>query len=792
MDNIDPIVMKSEIQPNGDILLFYVEDNQDDTGISVLDENQQEDIQMLSEAKYVIEDSGESESADELDLAQASDQYAAEQWLDEEIRRLIVFYLDNKETFQSGTTKKKHLWAVACKTMLLGRQPLSCEYKLRKLREQYFESCGERQKGNILQWPFYNLCHQAFNNENQVDIYFNDTSAQRATNNIANEIGEIQSFKIEETHTINAGPLQSSDNANVEKMLQTYIQWRNVYKNNKGIWEKIAMEMGAKDVEYWQKRFLNYKQYYACMLLKRDQKGPDSITWPYMKYFDEIFANDVEFENKYTLKDTQVIENEQWHDTEKTFLIKYFFDCFHEFQDPTIPDDFLWHEVGRLLNKEPNVCKDTFEDLKKDHYRKLLQDTYVLGNRVPIEIIFDCIISKETEIELEKPWQELNDELHIDKLDVLVQFISEHLIMFKDSVGYYVCWALAAKKINCGIPVCRKQWQNLTALYKNILIDKKENPDLDIDWRYIDAFEKIFDHGNDVNLLNGYDRLKKKKDEFSGKVGVKKITMKDESDAKTDGTDDEVSFDEGGFTLRTKRRHGEEKATKILDYYLKNKDKFNSPLYKKLNLWEGLANKIGVTPTECAHRFRNLKQVYIAYVQREMSKPEMPITWPYYAQCKKVFGYRVIKAKYKNKDLSYCQDWTAREIKKLLIFYGENCDSIDNNIDEISLWDSIAEELGQTPSSCSRKFFELRKSYKKLKTMKANNPETKISWKYFSMMDEIYLKKENRANMMIDGDLECNSLDIMDDDEYQCIIVIPEGEDISKAREIGIASAQGF
>ncbi|CAK1546699.1 unnamed protein product [Leptosia nina] len=768
---MDQLVMKTEIHPNGDILLYYVDENQELGETSgILENEQQEDIQMLSETKYVIEDTGESESADELDLAQASEQLATEPWTDDEIRRLIVFYLDNKETFQSGTTKKKHLWAVACKTMLLGKQPLSCEYKLRVFRDKYFEIHAERLKGNNTQWPFYNLCHQTFQNDNPVDSYLNiNCTTEIAPENIKKENVPVVKKNV--------------GDANVEKMLNLYIQYKNIYMgnvNSKAIWDRIARDMKENDVDYWYKRFLNFKQHYIRMLHKRVFSGEDSINWPYMKHFDKIFKENQEFQRKYApaVNNTEI---QSWNDTDRTFLAKYYYDCLHEFQDPTIPNIYLWREVGRLLDKKPDNCEEKFMEMKNKHFDTLSQGNYDLNERIPLQIILDYIISKEVILELEKSskYEHLED-WNTELLDVFVQFIYDNINMVKDSVCFYICLAIVAKKLNIRVSLCLKQWNNLVAVYKSIMYDKKENPEIEVDWRYIDMFDTIFDYGMDTKLLEGYEKEREQVEQISEKVGVKKINIKDLEDNEYNS--DVATYNEKGYTTREKRKIGEEKAVKILEYYLKNKDKFNSPNYKKLTLWASLANQIRITPTECAHRFRNLKQVYVSYVQKEMNKPEMPIIWPYYALCKKVFGYRAIKSKLRNSkaDSSDAEDWSPREIKKLINYAVASKIILEVEIKE--KWKEIAEELGRSEVSCCDKFLELRKSYRKLKTMKTNNPDTKVSWKYFNMLDDIYSSTVAKEESM---DVDSIKTEVLEaDEDYECIIVIPEGQDINNAQII--------
>lgn len=225
-------------------------------------------------------------------------------------------------------------------------------------------------------------------------------------------------------------------------------------------------------------------------------------------------------------------------------------------------------------------------------------------------------------------------------------------------------------------------------------------------------------------------------------------------DAIEEFSDDEESYDERGFTKRTKRRLGDSKAFKILEYYQKNKDKFSTSNRNKHSLWEVLAKQLGISATQCGHRFRNLKQVYTAYVQREINKPEMPILWPYYALCKKVFGYRAIKSKLKNGKLDSddSEDWSAKEIKQLINYFSEHYDDITNNIEDTTKWSDLSGEIGKGENTCKEKFLELRKSYRKLKTMRSRIPEMKISWKYFNMFEKIFNSKENGEAMEVDDE----------------------------------------
>ncbi|CAH2060691.1 unnamed protein product, partial [Iphiclides podalirius] len=800
---MEQIVVKTEVQPNGDILLFYVDENQSH-GVGELTRIENvptSETEQLQQSDFVL--SNIEESVNEYGLLQTDDQFNEESWQDEEIQKLLVFYIDNKDSFCNADTENKHLWIVACKTMLNGKNPSMCELKLLEMKQSYSQICMEQQQGNVAKWPYYDLCHQAFHDNESVKTFM-DVNIKQENMNVIPIVPKFKEEGILVMKKVNSG--RTITDEKVELMLNLYLKYkRNIqkYHTHRGIWDAIAVELGQEDADYWHKRFLNFKQHYIRMVCKRNETGPEKINWPYMKLFDQIFDGDEEFQRKFgprhemtqningvaSAEDTEII----WNDTERTVLVKYYFDCFHEFQDPTIPNNFLWHEIGRLLEKKPENCKQKYREMKREHFEKLTEGEYDLINRIPIEIILDNIIAREIEIEFRSQQKRVDQfaPWKTEEIDKLVQFIYDNIEIFKDSVCYYVSWSIVANKLKKNIHSCKKQWEDLTTLYKSILEDKKENPDMQIDWRYIDIFDRIFDYGMDTNLLEGYENVKAQNEsDHSEKVGARKVHIKDEED-NDDFSEDEESYDERGYTKRSKRRLGESKGFKILEYYLRNKDKFSCSLRKKLSLWEVLARQLGITAAQCAHRFRNLKQVYTGYVQREINKPDMPILWPYYALCKKVFGYRAIKSRLKSgkMDSDDAEEWTAREIKQVINHYSSNCDSLRDSAEDVDRWSPLASQLGKTARACCEKFLELRKSYRKLKTMKSRNPEVKVSWKYFNMMDDIFSSDETRrrtdetdATDNVDiaetMDVDAIKTELPDDEEFEYIIVIPEDQEL--------------
>lgn len=473
----------------------------------------------IQQTVYIEQNPDES---DNDDLIEPDPDEQPTEWSAYDSQRLLTFYTDNKETFVAGTTKRKFLWSVACKTMLMGKTPYSCESHLNMLMRKYAEALIEERNGKTVDWDSWplNFAQQAFQDDAAVQDIIQELSTQHET--------IVPDLPVDESSLlVKRSAPRSVGDEKVITMLQLYLSHKNSLKNvqkdvwQRGLWETIAMELGDEnDAEYWHKRFLNFKHNYIRLLEKRQATGPESISWPYMGLFDQIFANDVEFQRKYKLFNIQ-IESDQavqsipqnvWNSTEITILAKYYFDCFDEFQDPTIPKSFLWNEVGRLLDKNPDRCKAKYESLKNEHFEKHLSENYVLANRIPVEIIFDTIISRETEIELGKPDpSSVSDQLvqwKTEELDEMVQMICNRTELFKDRVCYYVCWALIARKLKRTVQSCRNQMDELITLYRTILADKKENPDMQIDWRYIELFDRIYDYGMDQNLLAGYETLK--------------------------------------------------------------------------------------------------------------------------------------------------------------------------------------------------------------------------------------------------------------------------------------------
>lgn len=452
-----------------------------------------------------------------------------EEWQEEDVHKLLKIYVDNLENIQSGTTTNQRLWEVACRTIFRDKDPTLCEIGLLSLKQKYAEILANYQKTGVFEeWPYNDLCHQAFQNDYYVKEFVNesikDKEIKTKTNDTKiNEDGVLILNK-QATNRTSKNPIDEK----VEQMLNLYLKYKDVYHKksyNRGFWNKIAMEMGKEDAEYWQKRFLNFKQHYIRMLHRRYEVGPEKINWPYMKMFDQIFEGDERFKNKYaatSLDETNYKEDKNFNETEQTVLVKYCFDCFHEFQDTTIPNKFLWHEIGRLLEKNPELCKEKYKEMKTEHFKTLMEGEYDVANRIPSAIILDNIIARENDIELKKHSKnEESGTWSIGKTDELVQFFYDNIELFKDSVCYYVCWSMVAEKLQKNMYSCKKQWEKLTALYKSILEDKKENPDMQINWKYIDVFDRIFDYGMDTDLLEGYENVKVNEKLVSEKIGGK-------------------------------------------------------------------------------------------------------------------------------------------------------------------------------------------------------------------------------------------------------------------------------
>ncbi|XP_063835028.1 uncharacterized protein LOC135084223 [Ostrinia nubilalis] len=787
------IMVKTEMQaqPNGEILLFYVDENET--------ENSSVELVQMQEKSNSVE---YEVQLDEAPLTTVWAEPVKLRWTEEEVQKLLVFYVDNKETFITGTAKKKHLWAIACKTMLVGKTADNCDVKLRNLKHKYSSMLIDQQKGVAVTWPLFNLCHQAFHDDTYVQFILRAQLSQPQKKIKVpvenNPIEESSNSGVITVKNINTN--KSTGDAKVEAMLNLYLKYKKNFQKDywrRGLWETIAIELGEEDSDYWHKRFLNFRQHYLRAHAKRESQGPDSVQWPYMHLFDQIFEDDPEFQRKFLENGTrkaevQPVDVNEWNETEKTILVKYYFDCFDEFMDKTIPNNFLWNEVSRLLDKKPEVCKSKYQELKDEHLNLYFEGGYSLRQRKPLAILFDNIISKETVLEL------ANNTTYVvvwktEDIDLLVEFLYENMIVFKDPVCYNVFWACLSKKLKRSVQTCKQKWEELKTLYKSILEDKKENPDMQIDWRYIEMFDVIFDYGMDTNLLNDFKYLKKDQDtsKTDNKLAVARVNIK--TDELPDISDDE-EFDERGFTKRVRRGVGDSKAFQILEYYQKNKEKFSTSQRKKQALWDQLAGQLGMSGEKCAHRFRNLKQVYISYVQREINKPEMPILWPYYALCKKVFGYRAIKNKLKNNKIGSAEteEWATKEIKQIINYYSSNFSDLSESCDSTK-WAPLARIMNKSETAVNIKFMELQKSYKRLKAMKETHPECKVSWKYYNMFEDVFAKTGNDLEiveyvddeimevdeLVYEDDVVEEIIDSQDEDDYQCIIVLPEGQELS-------------
>lgn len=788
--DMNEIIVKSE--EGEEILLYYIDENGIEQSMvtSVTVDTSSGHHQVVQQ--IVPEMQVQTEQPNQIEILEFNeDQYNIEQqlqprtpvkdrWTEDETNALLTFYIDNKDAFLNGITKKKFLWNACCSTILKNKNAATCEMKLHNIKRKFIQVHAE--SGGNTNWPFYNLCNQAFFddelefNSNPNSYTQDESSAPVKVHKTINENGIVIIKKVDST--------KSYADEKVVALLQLYLEHKNSMKHlpkelwQKGLWESIATRLGTESPDYWHRRFMNFKQNYIRLLDRRQESGAQSITWPYLSYFDEIYKDDVEFKKKYSNIPSYstgvrgkpiVIGEPEWYMTEMTVLAKYVFDCFSEFCDPTIPDKFLWSEVGRLLDRNPELCEKKYQQLKEQHLKDCSDGSYVLKTRTPLDIIFDNIISKEVALELENA-NEPAEEWKTHEIDVIVQFVYKNIEMLKDPICFNVCWACLAIKMERSIPSCKGQWDILVALYESILKDKKENSEMEIDWRYIEIFDKIFDYGTDHTLLNGFQTVKRESDEV-----IKKETTHVISNSRYN--EDNLEEETGG--------RGNVKAFKILEFYQKHKDLFKSTNRSKPSCWQPVAKQLNLTANQCAHRFRNLKQVYMSYLNRECKQPDKLITWPYYSLCKKVFGYRSLKAKIQKKtdaDYNY-KEWTNDSIKKLIHYLGQNFDEITKNLNSLDSWTKLADLLNKDEEMCKNKFLELRKSYRKLKTMLTRNPHTKISWKYFSDFDAIYTEGqvgnsnllENYEMMDLDEDIK---KEIQDDDDIQCIIVVPEGQTI--------------
>lgn len=408
--------------------------------------------------------------------------------------------------------------------MLIGKNQEACQSKLDELKQKYCEVRSFVQNGLYAKWPYFDICHQTFHDDKSVVAILGKQLTK--SNSILN-----QEPKKDEIVSVRHMNVKTVDEKVVE-MLNLYIKYKNKFQKEywrRDLWDMIAKEMGETDGEYLQKRFLNYKQRYL-QILEKKMASNISISWPYMNLFDQIFKDDVAFHKKYFNSTPQVVQKTEqqdyenvWDNTQITVLAKYYFESYDEFDDPTIPKKFLRTEIGRLIEKTSDTCKAKFLEMKEQHLQKYIQLSYNIQKRVPVEIIFDHIISKDVKKQLNSEPEHVLDPWKTTEIDELVQFFYNNLQLFKDPICHYVCWAALGAKLKRDVESVKRQWSELTTLYNSLLDGKKANPDAEIDWRYIEMFDCIFDYGMDAKFLKGFNENVNEKSQIkeTGKVGGK-------------------------------------------------------------------------------------------------------------------------------------------------------------------------------------------------------------------------------------------------------------------------------
>lgn len=138
--------------------------------------------------------------------------------------------------------------------------------------------------------------------------------------------------------------------------------------------------------------------------------------------------------------------------------------------------------------------------------------------------------------------------------------------------------------------------------------------------------------------------------------------------------------------------------------------------------------------------------------------------WPYYALCKKVFGYRILKSKIikkKASDFNF-KEWATKEIKALISYVSQNFESIEKDTNNLALWAELSAQIGKDEETCKEKYLELRKSYKKLNVLLTRNPNSKITWKYYAAFDSMFSNEVDNCDFKmesIEGGYEYMALD---------------------------------
>lgn len=183
---------------------------------------------------------------------------------------------------------------------------------------------------------------------------------------------------------------------------------------------------------------------------------------------------------------------------------------------------------------------------------------------------------------------------------------------------------------------------------------------------------------------------------------------------------DEVFKDCKSMTTALLPPWEDSKVQKLLRLYIENINKFRSPNHLQKDVWKEIALQLNTTEYNCYHKFKNMKRTYFNWLERskEFGKSRK---WPYQHYFERIY-------------YNYHPDlgpWDRNKIRQLINAYSEIAHKFKNpKYRKKELWRDIARKVGESPSSCDRKFRNLKQTYLRLK-LRADTGRSVTKWRYF-------------------------------------------------------------
>ncbi|CAK1541150.1 unnamed protein product [Leptosia nina] len=182
------------------------------------------------------------------------------------------------------------------------------------------------------------------------------------------------------------------------------------------------------------------------------------------------------------------------------------------------------------------------------------------------------------------------------------------------------------------------------------------------------------------------------------------------------------------------------KIRQLLNLYIDNINKFRDPNYLQKDVWKEIASQLHTTEYNCYHKFKSLKRTYINWLQRSRETGKL-IKWTYHQYFEQIY-YNY------NPNVG---PWDRNKIRVLINAYAEIAHMFKNpKFQKKELWREISRKVGESPSSCDRKFRNMKQTYLRLK-MRFDMGRSITKWKYYKEFSSIF---ENESYSVTDDGQE--------------------------------------